>query len=76
MSQQPEHVSRLPTNRAFVLQLRAEANVEEGHFNGRIEHVLSGHASEFHSVEELLAFITQILALQVSAVEEDEIIGR
>ena len=61
MGQQPKHISSLPTNRAFVLQLRAEANVEQDHFDGRIEHVVSGHASEFHSVGELLAFLAQIL---------------
>ena len=71
MGQQPKHVSRLPTNRAFVLQLRAEADVEQGHFDGRIEHVVSGHASPFHSVEELIAFIAQVLTVQVSTLDEE-----
>jgi hypothetical protein len=46
---------------AFVVQFREETAVEQGHIEGRVEHVVSGQATRFHSVEELLAFIAQVL---------------
>lgn len=61
MSQQHEQPFCLPTNRAFVLQLRARTDIALGHFAGRIQHVASGQAARFYSVEELLAFLTQVL---------------
>ena len=30
-------------------------------FQGRVEHLVSGHATRFHSPEELRAFFTQVL---------------
>ncbi len=51
----------LPVRRAFVVQFRAEADVEQGKFVGRVEHVVSGQATRFHSLEELLAFFTRVL---------------
>ena len=58
----------LPTNRAFVVQLHAEAQVEQGEFRGRVEHVVSMRATHFHSLEELAAFIVQI----VTTLQEDD----
>ena len=46
--------------RAFVIQLREGAEVEE-RFAGRVEHVQSAHAAQFQSLRELLAFIKQVL---------------
>lgn len=54
--------SSLPTNRAFVLQLRADADVEQGRFDGRIEHVVSGQTALFHSLEELVQFLAKVLS--------------
>ena len=51
----------LPVQRAFVVQLRPEANVERGHFIGRIEHVMSGQAVNFDSLEGLLVFMARML---------------
>ncbi|WP_143301698.1 hypothetical protein [Candidatus Entotheonella palauensis] len=51
----------LPTSRAFVLQLRADSRVENGHVAGRVEHVVSGRATHFQSVDELLTFIAGAL---------------
>lgn len=51
----------LPAHRAFVVQFRAEAELEQGRCVGRVEHVVSGHAAHFHSAEELLAFMAQVL---------------
>lgn len=58
----------LPTNRAFVVQLRAEAQVKQGEFKGRVEHIVSMRATHFHSWEELAAFIVQV----VTTLQEDD----
>ena len=51
----------LSPHRAFVVQFRAETAVEQGRFAGRVEHVVSGQAAQFQSLEELLAFIARVL---------------
>ena len=51
----------LPQKRAFVVQVHADAQVEQADFKGRVEHLLSGEATHFGSLEELAAFIIQIL---------------
>jgi len=51
----------LPTNRTFAVQLHADAQMEHGEFTGRVEHVVSMRATHFHSLEELGAFILQIV---------------
>jgi hypothetical protein len=51
----------LPTQLAFVVQFAAETAVEGGRFVGRVEHVVSGQAQRFHTLEELLAWLTQML---------------
>jgi hypothetical protein len=58
----------LPTNRAFLVQLHAEAKIEQGEFRGRVEHVVSMRATHFHSLEELVAFIVQ----KVTTLQEDD----
>ena len=45
----------LPAGRAFVVQLRADADLARGVVRGRVEHVVSGVAALFDSVEQLLA---------------------
>jgi hypothetical protein len=52
----------LPVRRAFVVQFRAEADVERGRVEGRVEHVVTGQATRFHSLDELLTFFTQVLS--------------
>jgi len=52
----------LPVRRAFVVQFRAEADLEQSHFTGRVEHVSSGQATKFSSVEELVTFFRRILS--------------
>jgi len=61
MKQQAAERSPLSPHRAFVVQFRAETVVEQGRFVGRVEHVVSGQAAHFQSVEELLAFIGRVL---------------
>lgn len=45
---------------AFVIWLRAGAEVEAGRFDGRVEHVASNQTADFHSTEELLAFLARV----------------
>jgi hypothetical protein len=54
--------SPLSPSRAFVVQFHTEAAVARGRVRGRVEHVVSGQATHFASVEELLTFIGQVLA--------------
>jgi len=52
----------LPAKRAFVVQIHADANLEQGKWQGRIEHIVSYRATRFQSLEELLAFMVKILS--------------
>jgi hypothetical protein len=52
----------LPADRAFVVQLRADSDVGREGISGRIEHVSSGTAALFDSVEVLLEFIRGTIA--------------
>lgn len=45
---------------AFVVQFRSGSG--PARFAGRVEHMPSARATHFGSVEELLAFITRVLA--------------
>jgi len=58
----PRNQPSLPTKRAFVVQVHAEAQVEQGQFKGRVEHLVSGEATHFDSFEELLTFIMKVLS--------------
>ena len=49
-----------PARRAFVLQLRAEANVTGGELTGRVEHLASGRVAHFDSLAELLRFLATV----------------
>jgi hypothetical protein len=49
--------STLPTERAFVVQLAADADPRRHRLTGRVEHVVSGASTHFQSLEQLLAFI-------------------
>jgi hypothetical protein len=52
----------LPAKRAFVVQVHADARVEQGQWQGRVEHLVSYQAARFQSIEELLAFIVKVLS--------------
>lgn len=58
MSQSPPS---LPTNRAFVVQFRAQPSDLALSWEGRVEHLNSGQVQRFHSPEELLAFLARVL---------------
>lgn len=51
----------LPADRAFVVQFRPSTGSGPELFTGRIEHIASGAAGPFASVEELVGFVTQVL---------------
>jgi hypothetical protein len=55
-------------HRAFVVQLQATAVVAQGQLSGRVEHVLSGQAAHFQTLDELLAFMARVLdSLEITA---------
>ena len=62
MKPQAAERSPLSPHWAFVVQFRAETDMEQGRFVGRVEHVVSGQATQFASLEELLAFMARVLA--------------
>ena len=61
MEQPLKDESPLSPHRAFVVQFQAETNVARGRIVGRVEHVVSGQATHFASLEELLAFMARVL---------------
>lgn len=56
-----DSIQPLPSRRAFLVQVHAEADVAQGRLAGRVEHVTSGQATHFASPQELLAFIAMVL---------------
>lgn len=63
----PNTRSTLPANRGFVVQLHAEAQLTQGDFRGRVEHVISARATHFGSLQELAAFMEHVLITQQQA---------
>ena len=62
MTTSAERQSPLSPHRAFVVQFRTETDMARGRCMGRVEHVVSGQATHFASLEELLAFMARVLA--------------
>lgn len=52
------HTHPLPADRAFVVQLSADADLAARRVSGRVEHVVSGASARFHSLEQLLHFLS------------------
>jgi len=50
----------LPRNQAFVVQFRTRPRGAPS-WEGRVEHVVSYQVARFHSLDELLAFMTRVL---------------
>lgn len=46
---------------ALVVHFREGLDATQGGCSGRVEHIVSGHAARFSSLEELLAFFSRIL---------------
>jgi hypothetical protein len=53
-----------------VVQFGAETEVGQQRFVGRVEHVVSGQAAHFTTLEELLTFMAQVLAALDTTPEE------
>jgi hypothetical protein len=60
----PESQQKAPlsVHRAFVVHFRLSTNVEQGPFEGRVTHVVSGQAVHFSSLDELLDFMARVLS--------------
>jgi hypothetical protein len=54
----PGHLS---VHRAFVVQLDTCTDITGGYLTGRVEHVVYGQATQFYSLETLLAFMARVL---------------
>ena len=61
MPQDTESDAPLSVHRAFVVHFRTISEGMHGCVAGRVEHVVSGQATHFQSLEELLAFIARVL---------------
>ena len=57
----PPSQPTLPTNRVFVVQFHAPPAGAEASYAGRVEHLVSGQAVRFHSLEELVGFMVGVL---------------
>ena len=57
----PSSQPALPANRAFVVQFRPLLPDGGPTYDGRVEHLVSGQETRFHSLEELLAFMIRVL---------------
>jgi hypothetical protein len=58
--------------RAFVVQFDTHADIACGYVTGRVEHVVSGKATQFHSLETLLAFMAQLLLAEPRPTGDEE----
>jgi hypothetical protein len=58
----PSSQPSLPSNRVFVVQFRLQPAEAPSRYDGRVEHLVSGQVARFHSLEELLAFMTRMLS--------------
>ena len=67
-----KHNVSLPTNRAFVIQLRASSGESEIGHRGRVEHLASGQATRFADEDELWAFVDRVLTTECSTQSEPE----
>ena len=51
----------LPSNHAFVVQFRARSTDAPPSWEGRVEHLTSGQALRFQSLDALQAFMIRVL---------------
>ena len=58
---------RLTPDGAFVVQFTTGTDLGAGPVSGRVEHVQSGRAAQFASLDELLRFVGGILARRPAA---------
>lgn len=58
---------------AFVIQFQPETDIETGRCQGRVEHITSYKAARFSSLDELLAFVAQVLTEMRDSEEQDHV---
>ena len=61
MKSQLEQSPTFAPAQAFVVQFGRGAALDTGHVVGRVEHVVSGKAARFQSLDELVAFMSEVL---------------
>ena len=61
-----ESPSPLPASRSFVVQFTADTAPASRRFRGRIEHIESARSRRFASLEDLAAFVAEVLALEAA----------
>lgn len=61
MPLQPHQRGPFPIQYAFVVQFAADTTSAAEDMRGRIEHLVSGQAARFQSVEALLSFVATVL---------------
>ncbi len=59
----------LSAQSAFVVHFRSGIDVATKSVAGRVEHVVSGKAVRFQSLDELLTFVAQVLSALATARE-------
>ena len=57
-----KETSPLLPEQAFLVQFREATDLEPRRWKGRVEHVVSGQATSFHSMKELRLFVVRLLA--------------
>jgi hypothetical protein len=53
----------LPAQRACVVQFHTDAQIEQGEFRGRVEHLVSYQSAHFESLAELVACMVRVCQL-------------
>ena len=61
MSDDQRHHAALRPEHAFVVQFGPATQMDAGPVEGRVEHLVSRHATRFQSLEALLGFISRVL---------------
>ena len=61
MKSQLEQSPAFAPAQAFVVQFGRETAVDIGRMAGRVEHVVSGKGARFQSLDELVAFMREVL---------------
>jgi hypothetical protein len=57
----PAEEPLLAPQRAFVVQFRDRTGHEQELFTGRVEHIMSGQATRFRSLDGLIKFLIRVL---------------
>jgi hypothetical protein len=70
MALSEKNIVQLPPQGAFVVQFCPDTDMAAQHLSGRVEHVVSGRASRFESLEALLDFIARVLRTMAATSQE------